>query len=268
MKTYICNIPNFIKNFSKVLDYKTVLCNKIWHVLRDDQTNETYIFRQNGEILISVNGITSIGNFTILPMGAILIAISGTNYLVRPFNSESKDILAFNLDGTEQYSFLINENSTLAKTIRTHLQLENHYKLIEERKEKYAISKKQAEKEHSELEQLANKYQLGTLKKPYSTRFKFLAISPIFICIAVAILYITCEIDESYFIGGIMLYLVVYFIAICMIHDEYIEYSDLMTIKNLLNKDIDEKEKELLKRYKYNVYTKKTVAHIHEGLRR
>lgn len=266
MKTYICNIPNFIKNFSKVLDYKTVLCDKIWHVLRDDQTNETYIFRQNGEILISVNGITSIGKFTILPMGAILIAISGTNYLVRPFNSESKDILAFNLDGTEQYSFLINENSTLAKTIRTHLQLENHYKLIEERKEKYAISKKQAEKEHSELEQLANKYQLGTLKKPYSTRYKILAISLIIICIAALTISTIYEIENLYIISGIILYLFLCFIVMSIVLDIYVENSDLMTISYILKQDINEKEKDVLKRYRYDKHL--IYKAIYEVLRR
>lgn len=266
MKTYICNIPNFIKNFSKVLDYKTVLCDKIWHVLRDDQTNETYIFRQNGEILISVNGITSIGKFTILPMGAILIAISGTNYLIRPYNSELKDILAFNLDGTNQFSFLINEKSSLADTIKTHQQLENHYRLIEDKKAEYESFRKQreiaeleekrkAERNGKKRKELISKYNLGHVNDPY---IKSLNISFYCIIIIMTIAIILILMSGLLTGGKIGLSVIAFILLILLLNmngEYYKEKSDKRIINDLLKTDISEEDKNILLQYMNNHYS-------------
>lgn len=95
MKTYLLSIPQRLKLFNKVLDAKTQLINKSWRVLNDDGVVESYFFKDNGEIIISQNGMAQIGKYEVLPIGKILVSIADKNYILRPTATEDKAILGF-----------------------------------------------------------------------------------------------------------------------------------------------------------------------------
>ena len=160
MKTYLLNIPQRLKLFNKVLDAKTQLINKSWRVLNDDGVVESYFFKNNGEIIISQNGMAQIGKYEVLPIGKILVSIADKNYILRPTATEDKAILGFQLDGTEQYSLLLDEASSLSSKIRTFSDFQNHLLALENRER--LLADKEAAKEQQNREKIEKENYLFT----------------------------------------------------------------------------------------------------------
>ena len=67
MKTYLLDSLNRIKRKGENLYAKTILCNKSWLIFNDSGDKELYIFQENGEVLISLNGIVSKGSWQYIP---------------------------------------------------------------------------------------------------------------------------------------------------------------------------------------------------------
>lgn len=151
MKAYLKNIPVRLRNFNKLIDAKTYLCDKPWVVLNDGQTKELYIFRNNGDLILTRNGIAQIGHYTILPVDKILIDIDGNNYLFNPLISKQNEVLALKLDGNEQYSFLIDEQSNLYNDIKTFSDFEQM--LLAQERRQIEVERKEAERKAKENEE-------------------------------------------------------------------------------------------------------------------
>ena len=111
MKTYFSNIIPRIIQYSDKLDNLTLLTNQHWVVL-DELTNSktVYIFRANGELLISTNGKVSKAKWEYLGQNTLLIDLkSGESYLFK-HGFFDHNIFALKIDGKEEYAFLINES--------------------------------------------------------------------------------------------------------------------------------------------------------------
>lgn len=110
MKTYLMDSLNRYKRFSEKLDVKTILCNKSWWVFNDSGEKEIYIFQENGSLIVSLNGNVTVANWSYIPVNKSLIINSKEqSYMLHPAFSDN-NILALQKDGTEHYSFLIQED--------------------------------------------------------------------------------------------------------------------------------------------------------------
>ena len=112
MKTYIFDIFNRYKRFSENLDAKTLLANKAWNVFNDEGEKQVYIFQENGTVLITTNGKGTIRKWSYIPANnSILINEKSNDFVMLHVAFVDRTILAFQLDGTNRYAFLIDENN-------------------------------------------------------------------------------------------------------------------------------------------------------------
>lgn len=146
MKTYIFDTFNRYKRFSEELDAKTILCNKSWWVFNDSGEKELYIFNTDGSLIISVSGKVTNATWKYIPANKSII-ISGNNqsYMVHPAFYDNM-IFALQMDGTNEYAFLIDENNLPSTNLKSLSDLviyfaekERQTVLAEERKQQAAI---------------------------------------------------------------------------------------------------------------------------------
>lgn len=112
MKTYLFETLNRYKRFSESLDAKAVLSNKAWIVFNDEGEKQVYIFQEDGTVLITTNGIGSVKTWKYIPANkSILIKGDGNRFVMLRAAFVDENILAFQLDGTDRYAFMIDENN-------------------------------------------------------------------------------------------------------------------------------------------------------------
>jgi len=110
MKTYLSDIIPKIQGFSQRLDDLTILTNQHWVVLDEIMTTKnTYIFRTNGELLISQSGKVQKAKWEYLGNNSLLIDKSDESFLFKQAFIDS-NILALKVDSKNEYAFLVNEN--------------------------------------------------------------------------------------------------------------------------------------------------------------
>ena len=112
MKTYLLETLNRYKRFSESLDAKAVLSNKAWIVFNDEGEKQVYIFQEDGTVLITTNGIGSVKTWKYIPANkSILINGEDNSFVMLRTAFVDENILAFQLDGTDRYAFMIDENN-------------------------------------------------------------------------------------------------------------------------------------------------------------
>lgn len=165
MKTYLFDTFNRYKRFSEELDAKTILCNKSWWVFNDSGEKELYIFNTDGTLIIAVSGKVTNATWQYIPANKSLI-ISGNNqsYMVKPAFYDNQ-IFALQVDGTNDYAFLIDENKLPSTNLKSLSDLviyfaekERQAVLAEERKQQAAIeAQRQSEIERERKREEARK---------------------------------------------------------------------------------------------------------------
>lgn len=109
MKTYLLDILNRYKKFSESLDVEAILCSKSWSVFNDSGCKEIYLFQHDGSLIISVSGEVTNATWKYIPVNqSILISTKSASYMLHPAFVDDI-IFALQLDGTNQYSFMIDE---------------------------------------------------------------------------------------------------------------------------------------------------------------
>ena len=112
MKTYLLETLSRYKRFSESLDVKVVLSNKAWIVFNDEGEKQVYIFQEDGTVLITTNGIGSVKSWKYIPANkSILINGEENSFVMLRTAFVDENILAFQLDGTDRYAFMIDENN-------------------------------------------------------------------------------------------------------------------------------------------------------------
>lgn len=139
MKTYLLDILNRYKKFSESLDVEAILCSKSWSVFNDSGCKEIYLFQYDGSLIISISGEVTNATWKYIPVNqSILISTKNASYMLHPAFVDDI-IFALQLDGTNQYSFMIDElqRDTFAPKSLSDI-------------EKYFIRRKQLEAEKEE----------------------------------------------------------------------------------------------------------------------
>lgn len=109
MKTFLADIIPKIQKFSKKLDDLTILTNHHWVSMGEIAVSKTvYIFRSEGILLISENGVVKKGGWEYLGNDSILVE-SGNQTLLLKQAFVDDQIMALKLDGSDGFLFFINE---------------------------------------------------------------------------------------------------------------------------------------------------------------
>jgi hypothetical protein len=120
MKTYLFDTFNRYKRFSEKMDAKTILCNKSWWVFNDNGDKEVYIFQTDGSLIISIKGKVSYSTWKYISANQSIIITSGDqSYMVKPAFVDG-NILALQVDGTDEYAFLIDERKLKELVFKTY----------------------------------------------------------------------------------------------------------------------------------------------------
>lgn len=120
MKTYLFDTFNRYKRFSEELDAKTILCNRSWWVFNDSGEKEVYIFQTDGSLIISIKGKVSYSTWKYITTNQSIIITSGEQaYMVKPAFVDG-NILALQVDGTDEYAFLIDEQKLKELVFKTY----------------------------------------------------------------------------------------------------------------------------------------------------
>lgn len=116
MRTFILNTINQIPATNRQLDYKSTLKTNEWKVFTGSEGEvEKFLFMDNEELLVSVNGKTSSSKWQFMKVNSSLIIDDGMNKYMFKVIVCSKDIVFLNVDSTNSYSFLINTKSKALK---------------------------------------------------------------------------------------------------------------------------------------------------------
>lgn len=127
MKTYLFDTFNRYKRFSDKLDAKTILCNKSWWVFNDNGDKEVYIFQTDGSLIISIKGRVSYSTWKYITANQSIIITSGDqSYMVKPAFVDG-NILALQVDGTDEYAFLIDEQKLKELVFKTYSDILEYF---------------------------------------------------------------------------------------------------------------------------------------------
>lgn len=135
MKSFIFdNIIKKVKKYSENLDVKNILCEKPWIVFNDTGEKEVFIFRTDGSVLVTKNGEGVISTWEWIPTNKSLminkIDQEKSIVILRPA-FVNNTILALQLDGTEKYTFLIDENNKEKFAPKTLTELKQYFIALE-----------------------------------------------------------------------------------------------------------------------------------------
>ncbi len=123
MKTFIVNSVKGVVDQKKKFDVTSKLMGREWRMLSDDPgVNCKYIFLKDGKLVLSVNGISTYTTWQMATPTAIIMHEGVGTFLYKIFHLD-EDIIVLNLDGTENFCFLINqENKNLANSSFSDIQ--------------------------------------------------------------------------------------------------------------------------------------------------
>ena len=159
MKTYLFETLNRYKRFSESLDAKAVLSNKAWIVFNDEGEKQVYIFQEDGTVLITTNGIGSVKTWKYIPANkSIVINGDGNRFVMLRIAFVDENILAFQLDGTDRYAFMIDENNKALFAPKTLEELNT-----------YLVDKLDTEKQ-KQIEQQNKDFELAEEAKQEANR--------------------------------------------------------------------------------------------------
>lgn len=111
MKEYLKNILPSITKYSKALDKKSLFAGQSW-VLIDEQLNKhQYIFKKDGQLLLSVNGKGKVGTWELIPSSNSLWIDNGEEKLLLNQAFIDDGIMILKMDSfTETLFVLMNPN--------------------------------------------------------------------------------------------------------------------------------------------------------------
>lgn len=109
MKTFLADIIPSLQRYSQKLDDLTKLTNQHWVSLGDiSEEKRVFIFRDNNQLLISINGIVEKGSWEYIGNQSLLLETKKENYLMK-HGFLDEDIFALKLDSSDTYAFFVNE---------------------------------------------------------------------------------------------------------------------------------------------------------------
>lgn len=199
MKTYLFETLNRYKRFSESLDAKAVLSNKAWIVFNDEGEKQVYIFQEDGTVLITTNGIGSVKTWKYIPANkSILINGDGNRFVMLRTAFVDENILAFQLDGTDRYAFMIDENNKALFAPKTleelniylvdKLDKENQKQIEQQNKNKEFAEKAKQKVDREKAEKIRREIEMKYLDPKMKRGMFFVVLAGVFYILTIALL--------------------------------------------------------------------------------
>lgn len=199
MKTYLFETLNRYKRFSESLDAKAVLSNKAWIVFNDEGEKQVYIFQEDGTVLITTNGIGSVKTWKYIPANkSILIKGDGNRFVMLRTAFVDENILAFQLDGTDRYAFMIDENNKALFAPKTleelntylvdKLDTEKQKQIEQQNKENELAEKAKQKADREKAEKIRREIEMKYLDPKMKRSMFFVVLAGVFYILTIALL--------------------------------------------------------------------------------
>jgi len=199
MKTYLFETLNRYKRFSESLDAKAVLSNKAWIVFNDEGEKQVYIFQEDGTVLITTNGIGSVKTWKYIPANkSILIKGDGNRFVMLRTAFVDENILAFQLDGTDRYAFMIDENNKALFAPKTleelntylvdKLDKEKQKRIEQQNKENEFAEKAKQNVDREKAEKIRREIEMKYLDSKMKRGMFFVVLAGFFYILTIALL--------------------------------------------------------------------------------
>jgi len=123
MKLYLQDIVNRLAQFSEKLDNTTLFIDKPWVLIDENSDYQKYIFKKNGELIMSLNGQAQVGKWEYLSSSkSILIDRIKDKVLLNQSFFDSA-VMALKIDGSNnQLLVLVNELIIPDLDVKKYLQ--------------------------------------------------------------------------------------------------------------------------------------------------
>lgn len=110
MKLYIESLIPRLRGFSENLDRKEIFVDIPWVVVDEDSNQQKYIFKRNGELVMSLNGQVTIGKWEYLSTAKVLLIDRIQDKILLNQNFIDPAVMVLKKDGTKDGNlFLANE---------------------------------------------------------------------------------------------------------------------------------------------------------------
>jgi hypothetical protein len=106
MSKYIQQLLPRIRAFSSDLDRKELFVNKLFTLLQPNNEVHQYTFNRDGRLILSIDGITTLGTWELLATGQLLIN-RGKDIITLDFDFLHPDVLIMKMGGTADNPFII-----------------------------------------------------------------------------------------------------------------------------------------------------------------
>lgn len=123
MKTFIVNAARGVAAQKNKYDVTSKLMGREWRMLTDEPAiTGKYIFLKDGKLLLSVNGLSTYSTWQMATESSIIMDEGVATFLYKVVHIDD-NVVVLNLDGTENFCFLINDSSeSLAKASLEDIQ--------------------------------------------------------------------------------------------------------------------------------------------------
>lgn len=222
MKTYLLEILNRYKRFSESLDAKAVLSNKAWIVFNDEGEKQVYIFQEDGTVLITTNGIGSVKTWKYIPANkSILINGDGNRFVMLRTAFVDENILAFQLDGTDRYAFMIDENNKALFAPKTleelniylvdKLDKEKQKRIEQQNKENEFAEKAKQKVDREKAEKIRREIEMKYLDSKMKKGMFFVVLAAVFYALAAAF----SVLGGSVWVGSLLFAIIFTYFGVC-----------------------------------------------------
>ncbi len=110
MKDYLLSLLPRLKQYSKDLDRKEVFVDIPWVFIDENQRQQKYIFRRNGELILSLNGDVTIGKWEYISSAKSLLIDRLVDRILLNQNFVDEAVMVLRKDGKKDDNlFLANE---------------------------------------------------------------------------------------------------------------------------------------------------------------
>lgn len=107
MKEYINNLLPRLREFSQNLDKKELFVDVPWVLIDSEQNYQKYIFKRNGELIMSLNGGVVIGKWEYLATAKSLLIDRVKDKVLLNQNFIDSAVMVLKLDGLKDENFVL-----------------------------------------------------------------------------------------------------------------------------------------------------------------
>jgi hypothetical protein len=110
MKLYLNNLILRLKQFSENLDKKEIFIEIPWIVMDNNLTQQKFIFKRNGDLIIALNGQVTIGKWEYLATAKSLLINRIQDMILLNQIFIDPAVMVLKKDSLDDYLILVNEN--------------------------------------------------------------------------------------------------------------------------------------------------------------